>query len=91
MAITVHKSQGLTLQNYAIDLENKTFARNMAYVALSRAQTLSDVILRSDLTEEEFEPIPYLYELNKELKTDKVVNFGRLNQKIMDTLKMANP
>ena len=85
-AITVHKSQGLTLQNYAIDLENKTFARNMAYVALSRAQTLSDVILRSDLTEEEFEPIPYLYELNKELKTDKVVNFGRLNQKIMPSL-----
>lgn len=85
-AITVHKSQGLTLQNYAIDLENKTFARNMAYVALSRAQTLSDIILRSDLTEEEFEPIPYLYELNKALKTDQVVNFGQLNQKILQKI-----
>lgn len=85
-AITVHKSQGLTLQNYAIDLENKTFARNMAYVALSRAQTLSDVILRSDLTEEEFEPIPYLYELNKALKTDQVVNFGQLNKKIINEI-----
>lgn len=85
-AITVHKSQGLTLQNYAIDLENKTFARNMAYVALSRAQTLSDVILRSDLTEEEFEPIPYLYELNKELKTGHIINFGQLNQKILQKI-----
>ena len=85
-AITVHKSQGLTLQNYAIDLENKTFARNMAYVALSRAQRFSDVILCSDLTEEEFEPIPYLYELNKELKTGHVINFGRLNQKILQKI-----
>ncbi len=36
-AITIHKSQGMTLENYAVDLTNASFATNLAYVALSRA------------------------------------------------------
>lgn len=38
-AITVHKSQGMTLSRVEVDL-TRSFEREMMYVALSRAQTL---------------------------------------------------
>lgn len=44
-AITVHKSQGMTLDRAVIDL-SKSFAPGMGYVALSRVQTLDGLILR---------------------------------------------
>ncbi|MCA9388718.1 AAA family ATPase [Candidatus Berkelbacteria bacterium] len=44
-AITVHKSQGMTLDRAVIDL-TRSFAPGMGYVALSRVQTLDGLILR---------------------------------------------
>jgi len=35
-AITVHKSQGLTLEKAQIDIGNKEFAAGLTFVALSR-------------------------------------------------------
>lgn len=43
-AITVHKSQGMSLDNAEIDLRN-TFAYGMGYVALSRVRTLEGMSL----------------------------------------------
>lgn len=39
-ALTIHKAQGLTLENVRIDLERGAFASGQAYVALSRARSL---------------------------------------------------
>lgn len=47
-AITVHKSQGLTLQKAVVDL-NQSFAPGQVYVALSRCTSLDGLVLRSKL------------------------------------------
>lgn len=39
-AVTVHKAQGLTLDNVFIDFDSGMFAHGQAYVAFSRARTL---------------------------------------------------
>ena len=48
-AITVHKSQGLTLENAIVDL-NRSFAAGQVYVALSRCTSIEGLSLRSKLT-----------------------------------------
>ncbi|WP_281680010.1 AAA family ATPase [Synergistes jonesii] len=48
-AITIHKSQGLTLENYAIDLGENQFTDNLAYVALSRGRKFEDITLLNTL------------------------------------------
>uniref|UniRef100_A0A1X7T6R9 ATP-dependent DNA helicase n=1 Tax=Amphimedon queenslandica TaxID=400682 RepID=A0A1X7T6R9_AMPQE len=44
-AVTIHKCQGLSLDNAIIDLSENVFSAGMAYVALSRVRTLSGVHL----------------------------------------------
>ena len=44
-AITIHKSQGLTLSNVVIDIGNTVFTRGQSYVALSRVTKLSSLYL----------------------------------------------
>ncbi len=47
-AVTVHKSQGLTLQKAVVDL-NQSFAPGQVYVALSRCTSMQGLVLRSKL------------------------------------------
>ncbi|NCX95433.1 MAG: helicase [Chitinophagia bacterium] len=47
-AITVHKSQGLTLENVILDLD-RSFAAGQVYVALSRCTTLEGITFNSKL------------------------------------------
>jgi ATP-dependent DNA helicase PIF1 len=49
-AMTIHKSQGLTLDKVYIDLTGGTFAHGQTYVALSRCRTLEGIALKRPLT-----------------------------------------
>ena len=48
-AVTIHKAQGLTLDDVRIDLGRGAFAPGQAYVALSRARTLEGLSLTTPL------------------------------------------
>ena len=49
-AITIHKSQGQTLEKVIVDTGNGAFAHGQTYVALSRAKSLKGLVLRNKLT-----------------------------------------
>ena len=48
-AVTIHKSQGLTLKDVRVDLRHGTFATGQLYVALSRATSLAGLSLTRPL------------------------------------------
>lgn len=50
-AITIHKSQGKTLERVIIDLGHGAFAAGQLYVALSRCKTLSGIALKQPVTQ----------------------------------------
>ncbi len=65
-AITVHKSQGMSLDAAEIDL-SKSFERGMGYVALSRVRTLNNIKLIG-INQMALEVSPEIVEKDKEFK-----------------------
>jgi ATP-dependent DNA helicase PIF1 len=52
-AVTIHKSQGLTLDNVIIDLGAGAFASGQAYVAFSRCRSIDNIRLKRPLFEKD--------------------------------------
>lgn len=71
-AITIHKSQGMSLDNAEIDLRN-TFSYGMGYVALSRARTLEGISLVG-YSEESLQVDPVVLNLDQDLQNQSYQN-----------------
>lgn len=52
-AITINKSQGLTLENVIIDVGSEAFASGQIYVALSRCRSIDNIRLKRPLLEKD--------------------------------------
>jgi hypothetical protein len=71
-AITIHKSQGMSLDNAEIDLRS-TFAYGMGYVALSRVRTLEGISLVG-FNADSLKVDPKIFEFDQELKNHSFQN-----------------
>ncbi|MFA6355424.1 MAG: AAA family ATPase, partial [Candidatus Paceibacterota bacterium] len=71
-AITIHKSQGMSLDNAEIDLRS-TFTYGMGYVALSRVRTLSGISLIG-FTKESLLVNPKVLEHDQDLQNESYQN-----------------
>lgn len=88
-AITIHKSQGMSLDNAEIDLRS-TFTYGMGYVALSRVRTLSGIKLIG-FTKESLLVDPRILELDQELKNESYQNellFKKLKNEEQEKLEI---
>jgi hypothetical protein len=87
-AITIHKSQGMSLDSAEIDL-SKTFTYGMGYVALSRVRTLKGIRLVG-LNENSLSVDPNVLELDEKLQIESEENeemFGKLSAKEQEKLE----
>ena len=79
-AITIHKSQGMSLDNAEIDL-SRSFSYGMGYVALSRVRTLEGISLVG-FNSDALRVDPKILEFDQELKNHSFQNellFKKLN------------
>ncbi len=65
--ITIHKSQGATLDRMALDLSSGTFASGQVYVALSRCRWLAGLCLLQPLTTKDLRADPALLQYYRAL------------------------
>jgi ATP-dependent DNA helicase PIF1 len=66
-AITIHKSQGMTLENLTLDLGRGAFCEGQTYVALSRAKTMDGITLSQPIKMQDVKVNPIVLEFYKNL------------------------
>ena len=67
-AVTIHKSQGLTLDSVIIDLDRPAFAHGQVYVALSRCRTIEGMSLVRPLQAKDIVVNPRVAEFEERAK-----------------------
>lgn len=70
-AITIHKSQGLTLDDLTLDLGGGAFAEGQTYVALSRARTLDGITLVNPISMRDVRTDPVVLDFYRNLEVDR--------------------
>ena len=74
-AITVHKSQGLTLSRAVLNLNQREHCLGLSYVAVSRVKTLSGVLFELPFDFDRFKPV------NSAVSADREIDYTiRTNQ-----------
>jgi ATP-dependent exoDNAse (exonuclease V) alpha subunit len=66
-AITIHKSQGLTIERLTLDLGRGTFATGQLYVALSRATSIDGITLAKPISMNDVKVDPAVLQFYKQL------------------------
>lgn len=66
-AITIHKSQGMTLDHVTIDLGQGAFCEGQTYVALSRARTIDGITLARPISMKDVKVDPTIIEFYEHL------------------------
>lgn len=66
-AVTIHKSQGMTIEKLNIDLGNGAFAFGQSYVALSRCKTLEGITLFKPISMSDVKADPTVLEFYNRL------------------------
>ncbi|MEO7324032.1 MAG: AAA family ATPase [Dokdonella sp.] len=69
-AITIHKSQGLTLSSLTLDLGDGAFAGGQTYVALSRARTMDGITLIKPISMRDVRTDPVVLAFYREHEID---------------------
>ena len=57
-AVTIHKSQGMTLDKVLLDLAGRDFSAGLSYVALSRVRRITDLAFEGPLSYDRFPSNP---------------------------------
>ena len=70
-AITIHKSQGLTLDALTLNLGGGAFAEGQTYVALSRARTIEGITLARPISMGDVRVDPVVLDFYRELGLDR--------------------
>jgi len=87
-AVTIHKSQGQTFDNVAIDLDTGSFAHGQTYVALSRSKTLDGISLLKKINEKDIIFDPLVLEFIGQKLEKKYIKEIMINNKISKEKKV---
>ena len=68
-AVTIHKSQGKTLDNVLLDFGHGAFASGQAYVALSRCRSMEGIRVRCPIQTTDIKCDPIIKRFHKALDT----------------------
>ena len=74
-AVTIHKSQGMTLNKVVVELGDYDFTWGLTFMAISRVRAIGDIVFRSEIRPERLQKLRGTTNLLKE----DIIRRERLN------------